>query len=103
MFFKFTQISKRVTSFITRIWKKWGIKVEMIGLNWSDGKTKLISAYNAGTQPDIVELGSDWVAQFSGGGVLEPLSRDEIQTKRFLENALAPSKWGIQCMQFHGF
>ena len=85
---------QELQSLLKEFEKKEGIKVEMIGLNWSDGKTKLISAYNAGTQPDIVELGSDWVAQFSGGGVLEPLSRDEIQTQRFLENALAPSKWG---------
>ncbi|GDX65642.1 ABC transporter substrate-binding protein [Chlorobiota bacterium] len=85
---------KELQALLQEFEKNEGIKVEMIGLNWSDGKTKLISAYNAGTQPDIVELGSDWVAQFSGGGVLEPLSRDEIQTKRFLENALAPSKWG---------
>jgi multiple sugar transport system substrate-binding protein len=85
---------KELQSLLHEFEQKEGIKVEMIGLNWSDGKTKLISAYNAGTQPDIVELGSDWVAQFSGGGVLEPLSREEIQTKRFLENALAPSKWG---------
>ncbi|MFN5113247.1 MAG: extracellular solute-binding protein, partial [Ignavibacteria bacterium] len=59
-----------------------GISVELIGLNWSDGKTKLISAFNSGTEPDVIELGSDWVAQFSGADVLSQLSLQEIQSER---------------------
>src|ERR1044072_987609 len=44
--------------------------VEMTGLSWKDGKTKLQAAFNSGQPPDVVELGSDWVAQFSSAGVL---------------------------------
>lgn len=73
--------------------KKEGIQVELIGLNWSDGKTKLISAFNSGTEPDVLELGSDWVAQFSEAGVLSPLTSNEIQVERFPAVSLDPTKW----------
>lgn len=73
--------------------EKEGMSVELIGLNWSDGKTKLISAFNSGTEPDVIELGSDWVAQFSGGGVLSPLTLQEIQSERFPSVSLDPAKW----------
>ena len=73
--------------------KKEGIHVELIGLNWSDGKTKLISAFNSGTEPDVIELGSDWVAQFSAAGVLSPLTSSEIQVERFPLVSLDPTKW----------
>lgn len=70
-----------------------GISVELIGLNWSDGKTKLISAFNSGTEPDVIELGSDWVAQFSGADVLSQLSLQEIQSERFPAVSLGPTIW----------
>lgn len=73
--------------------QKEGISVELIGLNWSDGKTKLISAFNSGTEPDIIELGSDWVAQFSGADVLSPLTLQEIQAERFPPVSLDPTIW----------
>src|SRR3954463_6820858 len=46
------------------------IPVEVSELSWSDGKTKLMVGFNSETAPDILELGSDWVAQFSASGVL---------------------------------
>jgi multiple sugar transport system substrate-binding protein len=73
--------------------RKEGIPVRMIGLNWADGKTKLISAFNSGTEPDIVELGSDWVAQFSGSNILAELSPQQIHASRFAEYSLQPAIW----------
>src|SRR3954466_11470692 len=46
------------------------IPVEITELSWSDGKTKLMIGFNARTAPDVLELGSDWVPQFSSSGVL---------------------------------
>src|SRR5258708_2438173 len=48
-----------------------GIDVEIIDLSWADGKTKLMINFNSQTAPDVIELGSDWVAQFSSSNVLE--------------------------------
>ncbi len=84
---------KELESLLMEFSQKEGVKVELIGLNWSDGKTKLISAFNSGTEPDIIELGSDWVAQFSEAGVLSPLTSAEIQIDRFPAVSLDPTTW----------
>ena len=46
------------------------VTVELTELSWNDGKMKLQAAFNSGAPPDVIELGSDWVAQFSSSGVL---------------------------------
>ena len=84
---------KELESLLDEFSKREKVKVELIGLNWSDGKTKLISAFNSGTEPDILELGSDWVAQFSGAGVLSELTLQEIQANRFPPVSLGPATW----------
>jgi multiple sugar transport system substrate-binding protein len=53
------------------------IPVEVSELSWGDGKTKLMINFNARTAPDVIEFGSDWVAEFSSNGVLEDLSAND--------------------------
>ncbi len=65
--------------------------VELTELSWNDGKAKLQAAFNSGAPPDIVELGSDWVAQFSGAGVLGELA--QIDTTKLLPYSLAPGRY----------
>lgn len=67
--------------------------VELTDLSWNDGKTKLFAAFNSGTAPDVIELGSDWVAQFSNAGVLENLADDSIDFNRFAAFAQAPARY----------
>lgn len=66
-------------------------KVEMTELSWGDGKTKLFAAFNAKTAPDVLELGSDWVAQFSSAGVLKELNEQEMDIDRYIDFSLQPS------------
>ncbi len=71
-----------------------GITVELVPLSWNEGKTKLLAAFNSGTAPDVVELGSDWVAQFSSANVLLDLTSDfGADTSRFIPFALLPARW----------
>lgn len=51
-----------------------GVHVELTALQWSDGKSKLHLAFNAGTQPDVLHLGLDWLAEFAEAGVLDTIS-----------------------------
>ncbi|MEP7219428.1 MAG: sugar ABC transporter substrate-binding protein [Bacteroidota bacterium] len=70
------------------------IHVELQDLSWNDGKAKLMSAFNASTAPDMLELGSDWVAQFAASGKLaDQLKLGGDSTGRFTETILAPGKW----------
>jgi multiple sugar transport system substrate-binding protein len=72
------------------------INVEIIDLSWADGKTKLMINFNSRTAPDVLELGSDWVAQFSSSNVLEDIT-DASSLKSRFENAPdyanEPGKW----------
>lgn len=72
---------------------EYDCKVEVVELSWSDGKTKLFAAFNSGTAPDVLELGSDWVAQFSSAGVLSEISPDEAEMSRFVDFSTSPSLW----------
>lgn len=46
------------------------IKVNLTDLTWSDGHEKIVVAFGSGTAPDVLELGSDWVPEFSYQDVL---------------------------------
>jgi multiple sugar transport system substrate-binding protein len=72
------------------------IPVEVSELSWSDGKTKLMVGFNSETAPDVIELGSDWVAQFSASGVLMRLDSSASIALRFTKApaySLAPGMW----------
>jgi len=50
------------------------IDVELTDLTWSNGHEKIVIALSSGTGPDILELGSDWIAQFAANGRLADIS-----------------------------
>lgn len=51
-----------------------GVTVKLTDLTWSNGHEKIVIALSSGTGPDILELGSDWIAQFAENDQLEILS-----------------------------
>src|SRR5436190_9871434 len=72
------------------------IPVEVSELSWSDGKTKLMVGFNSETAPDILELGSDWVAQFSASGVLLQIDSNAELMQRFTNSPTyshVPGMW----------
>lgn len=69
------------------------VRVELTELSWNDGKVKLQAAFNSGAPPDVIELGSDWVAQFSSSGVLLALPGDATALSRFVPYSIAPAMW----------
>ena len=72
--------------------KETGYKVKTTELSWNDGKIKLMAAFNSKTPPDVLELGSDWVAQFSSSGVLQDIT-SEIDMNKYIESSWDPSYW----------
>lgn len=80
-------------SLVQEFEKKYNAKVEITDLSWNDGKTKLFAAFNSKTAPDVLELGSDWVAQFSSAGVLMELNKDSMNLDKYVKFSLEPSFW----------
>lgn len=56
------------------------IQVVLERLTWSDGQNKILTAMAANQAPDVIEIGSTWVAGFSNDGGLK-----EIQPKGLLQ------------------
>ncbi len=50
------------------------IEVEFTDLTWSNGHEKIVISFASGTGPDVVELGSDWIAEFAVNGHLMDIS-----------------------------
>ena len=46
------------------------LKITLTDLTWSEGHDKIVVAFASGTTPDVLELGSDWVPEFSSQDVL---------------------------------
>ena len=50
------------------------IDINVTDLTWADGQEKIVIAFSAGTAPDMLEVGSDWIAQFAANGYLADMS-----------------------------
>lgn len=55
------------------------VKIKLTDLTWGNGHEKIVVAFSTGTAPDIVELGSDWILEFSSAGLLAPLTQEVIK------------------------
>lgn len=58
-----------------------GIKVRFQQLSWDYGLDKVITAIAAGNAPDLCELGTDWVPQFSSTGVIREITESVAPIK----------------------
>ncbi len=56
-----------------------GIKIKLTDLTWSEGHDKIVVAFASGTTPDVLELGSDWVPEFSSEDVLLNVSGEVVK------------------------
>lgn len=68
------------------------ISVELTDLTWANGHEKIAIAFASGTGPDVVELGSDWIAQFAVNDQLHDM------TDLVAENKAEFDGWGMATM-----
>lgn len=50
------------------------INVRITDLTWANGHEKIVIGFASGTGPDVVELGSDWIAQFAAADQIADIS-----------------------------
>ncbi len=51
-------------------------EVEITDLTWNDGHQKIVAAFAGNEAPDLLEVGSDWIAEFAAPGALTDLSSE---------------------------
>lgn len=69
------------------------IKVNITDLTWSNGHEKIVLAFSSGKAPDVVELGSDWIAQFAFNDQLADISG------MIVEDSAEFDGWGMATYQ----
>jgi multiple sugar transport system substrate-binding protein len=70
-----------------------GLRVNVTVLNWESAWAKITAAAASGQGPDVIELGTTWVAAIASMGALEPLSSQQIGEAGG-EAAFFPVMWG---------
>ncbi len=73
-----------------------GVTVNVTDLTWNDGHQKIVSAFAAGRPPDLLELGSDWIAEFADQGVLLDLTPEMMRYRNQLVG-WSPAIWQDTC------
>jgi multiple sugar transport system substrate-binding protein len=58
------------------------IKVNLTDLTWSDGHEKIVVAFGSNNAPDVLELGSDWLPEFSYQDVLLDVTLEAEKIKK---------------------
>jgi multiple sugar transport system substrate-binding protein len=76
-----------------------GIKINLTDLTWSEGHEKIVVAFASGTAPDIIELGSDWVPEFSSQDVL----LDVTSEAKLIQDSLLMWEPVMYKDKFYGF
>ncbi|MFQ6008061.1 MAG: extracellular solute-binding protein [Candidatus Zixiibacteriota bacterium] len=69
------------------------IEVKLTDLTWANGHEKIVIAFASGTGPDVVELGSDWIAQFAANGHLADI------TEYIVDDSAEFQGWGMATYQ----
>ena len=57
------------------------IKISLERLTWTDGFNKIVTALSANQAPDVIEIGSTWVAGLSLDGGLKPIEPRSLRNK----------------------
>src|SRR3989337_966884 len=84
------QVKTAITSMVAEFEKlNPEIKVNVTDLTWANGHEKIVIAFASKSGPDVLELGSDWVAQFADAGHLADISES---VKPDMENFQG---WGL--------
>ncbi len=69
------QVKPTVSALIQKFEKENpDIKVQLTDLTWANGHEKIVVAFASNSAPDVLELGSDWVPEFSSQNVLLDLT-----------------------------
>lgn len=75
-----------------------GITVNVQSIPWSAAHDRLLTAVASGEGPDVVQMGTTWMAEFSDAGALMDISdyiesEEELNTENFFEGNVATNEF----------
>lgn len=75
-----------------------GIKVDVQSIPWDNAHDKLLTAVASKSGPDVIQMGTTWMAEFEEAGALADITKyvensDEMAEENFFESNLATTKF----------
>ena len=75
-----------------------GITVDIQSIPWDSAHDKLLTAVASGDGPDVVQMGTTWMAEFVDAGALEDISsyvesEETLNSENFFEGSVATTKF----------
>jgi len=75
-----------------------GITVDIQSIPWSSAHDKLLTAVASGDGPDVVQMGTTWMAEFVDAGALQDISsyvesEETLNSENFFEGSVATTEF----------
>lgn len=75
-----------------------GIEVNIQSIPWSSAHDRLLTAVASGEGPDVVQMGTTWMAEFVDAGALEDISEyieseETLNSENFFEGSVATTEF----------
>lgn len=90
--------SKEIQPIIDDFEKESGVKVDLQSIPWSASHDKLLTAVASGDGPDVVQMGTTWMAEFVDAGALKDISsyidsEDTLKSDNFFDGSVTTTKF----------
>ncbi|AVR00463.1 ABC transporter substrate-binding protein [Oceanobacillus iheyensis] len=84
--------------FVTEYEDESGVTVEVQAIPWDNAHDKLLTAVASGNGPDVLQIGTTWVAEFAEAGTFLDISDkigdyDNLAADNFYESAVETTKY----------
>ncbi|MYL40795.1 extracellular solute-binding protein [Virgibacillus salexigens] len=94
-------MTKGLDEFVTEFEEESGVSIEVQAIPWENAHDKLLTAVASGKGPDVLQIGTTWVAEFAEAGTFLDLSDyitdyDNLSADNFYESAVETTKFEKQ-------
>ncbi|WP_425451892.1 extracellular solute-binding protein [Paraliobacillus ryukyuensis] len=94
-------MSQDLEKFVTAYEEETGVTVDVQSFPWDNAHEKLLTAVASGEGPDVLQIGSTWVAEFGEAGTFLDLSDhigdyENLDLNNFYEEAVASAQYKDQ-------
>lgn len=94
-------MSTGLDEFVTEFEDENGVKVEVQTIPWANAHDKLLTAVASGKGPDVLQIGTTWVAEFAEAGTFLDLSKyvgeyENLNSDNFYKAAVDTTKYEDQ-------
>ncbi|UOQ86305.1 extracellular solute-binding protein [Gracilibacillus salinarum] len=94
-------MSKALKDFVPQYEEESGVNVDVQVIPWDNAHDKLLTAVASGEGPDVLQIGTTWVAEFAEAGTFLDLTEylddyDNLADDNFYESAIGTTKYKEQ-------